>query len=292
MKYTGPIFRPPIEANTPLLQVTVGCARNKCTFCTMYKDVRFSMEEIDQIENDLREARLMYGSITRIFLVNGDAFGLSARRLKEISEKIIEYFPEMETITMYAAIRNIRAKSDEALRELRDLRINDLWVGLESGNEAVLKHMNKGFKLNDAYEQLDRLNQVRIRHNGIFMLGAAGKGKGIKNAMDTAELINTTKPALVGLTTLGIFAGSQLAEEVEQNLFIQATELEILEEEKKLLEMIEVENMPFYGDHPTNASRLAGVLPDDRDLMIETINETIAAADEGFLNSTADRSTL
>lgn len=152
----------------------------------MYKDIPFSIESIDQIEKDLQEATRTYGSLTRIFLVNGDAFVLKAKALKEIAEKIIQYFPEMATISMYASIRNIKHKTDEEHLELRSLRINDLWVGLESGNDDVISHLNKGYTLQDAREQLHRLNKTGIRHNDIFMLGAAGKGKGIQNAIDTA----------------------------------------------------------------------------------------------------------
>ncbi|MFT5701106.1 MAG: radical SAM superfamily enzyme YgiQ (UPF0313 family) [Desulforhopalus sp.] len=292
MKYTGPIFRPPPEANTLLLQATVGCTHNKCSFCTMYKDTPFSIESIDQIEKDLQEAKRTYGALTRIFLVNGDAFVLKAKALKEIAEKIIQYFPEMETISMYASIRNIMNKTDEELIELRALRINDLWVGLESGNDEVIYHLNKGYTLQDAHEQLLRLNKTGIRHNGIFMLGAAGRGKGIQNAIDTAKLINETKPGLVGVTTLGFFEGSDLSKELENNTFTPATELEILEEEKKLIQRIEVENIPFYGSHPINAAYVAGMLPNDKEEMVKTIEDSIKAADEEFLNSSAIRSSL
>ena len=127
MKYTGPVYRPPYEANTLLLQVTVGCAHNKCTFCTMYRDVQFGVEQIDQVEKDLQEAQQFNGNVKRIFLVNGDAFVLNARRLKEIAEKIHHYLPKVETITMYASINNIMHKSDEDLAELAKLGIGDLW---------------------------------------------------------------------------------------------------------------------------------------------------------------------
>lgn len=292
MKYTGPVFRPPIEANTLLLQVTVGCAHNKCTFCTMYRDIRFSVESLEQIEKDLQEAKETYRDLRRIFLINGDAFVLSASRLKPIAELIIKYFPNMEVITMYASIRNIMGKTDEELRELRDLRINDLWVGLETGNEKTLEYMNKGFTLKDSYEQLERLNRAGLRHNGIFLLGIAGRGKGIENAINTAKLINRAKPQLVGITSLGIFEGSQLSKEVEKGNFFPATELEILEEEKKLIELIEVENMPFYGNHPTNAANIVGMLPRDREKMIGIIEGSIKGADYQFLSNATPRYSL
>lgn len=292
MKYTGPIFRPPPEARTALLQVTVGCTHNKCSFCTMYKGIRFTFEHIDQIEKDLREAKEIYGTLTRIFLLNADAFALNARRLKEIAHKIIEYFPEMETITMYASIRNIKHKTDAELKELRNLRIDDLWVGVESGNDAVLAHLNKGYTLETARKQLARLNRAGIRHHGMYMLGTGGSQKGLKMAEDTARLINESKPNLVGVTSLGFFEGSALAQEVKENLFVPATEREILEEEKKLIERINVDGLEFFGDHPINAVSVSGILPQDRSDMIETLDYVMNNAEKEVLDNVVQRSQL
>ena len=202
MKFTGPIYRPPIEANTPLLQVTVGCAHNNCKFCTMYKEVQFTIENLEQIEKDLKETKHIYGDIKRIFLVNGDAFVLNANRLKNIAKLILKHFPNMETITMFASIRNVIGKTDAELQELYDLKINELWIGLETGKKETLDYMNKGFSLEQSYEQLERLNKARIKHNGIYMLGASGTGKGIESATLSAKLINITKPQLVGVAPL------------------------------------------------------------------------------------------
>lgn len=292
MKYTGPIFRPPPEGNTLLLQVTVGCTHNKCSFCTMYKGTRFAIESMEQIEKDLQEARKNYKKVTRIFLLNADPFALKAKRLNEISTKIIEYFPEMETITMYASIRNIKHKTDAELQELHDLRINDLWVGIESGSDAVLRHLNKGYDLATAYKQLIRLKKAGIRHNGIYMLGVAGSGKGRQHAIDTAKLINATKPQLVGVTTVGFFEGSQLAQEVTDKKFIPATEREVLEEEKMLLELFEVEDMEFFGDHPINATSISGIIPEDKESMIEALDYVLGHSPPEILDGTLTRSTL
>lgn len=275
-----------------MLQVTTGCSYNQCSFCTMYKDADFSIEHIDQIEADLQETRRLRPAARRVFLVNGDAFSLSARKLKEICSKIIYYFPEMETITMYASIRNIKHKGEQELRELQALRINDLWVGIESGSSEVLRHLNKGYGAETAIEQLGRLDKAGIRHNGIFMLGVAGKGKGVQNAIETAKLINTTQPQLVGVTTLGFFEESKLNREVEANSFIPATEREILEEEMKLIELINVKGIPFYGDHPINTISIDGILPQDRKDMLEALQFVIGNMDQQILDSTIQRSAL
>jgi radical SAM superfamily enzyme YgiQ (UPF0313 family) len=291
MKYTGTTYRPPYEADSLLLQVTVGCAHNRCTFCTMYQDVKFSMESLEQIEKDLQEAKLLFGNVYRVFLVNGDAFVLSANRLKSIAELIIKYFPDVKVITMYASINNIKSKTDEELEELRDLRINDLWVGTETGHEETLNYMNKGFSLKDSYKQLERLNKAGIRHIDILIFGGAGSGKGIENAIANAKLINASKPMGISTTTMGAFGDSKLAEDVERGKFVPATELEVLEEQKKLIELVEVDTA-YLGIHAINTVSFDALLPRDRENAIKMVDNAIEKLDDGFLNSVPERHSI
>ncbi len=291
MKYTGPTYRPPYEANSLLLQVTVGCTHNKCKFCTMYKDTKFSIESLEQIEKDLEESSTLYGDVKRVFLVNGDAFVLSAKRLKPIAKLIIQYFPNVEVITMYASINNIKSKTDQELKELCDLRINDLWIGTETGHEETLEYMNKGFSLKDSYEQLERLNKTGIRHIDILIFGGAGRGKGIDNAIANAKLINASKPLGVSITTMGAFGDSQLAADVEKGIFVPATELEVLEEQKKMIELIEVETI-YLGIHGINTVTFDAQLPKDKGKAIKLVDDTIAKMNDEFLNSVPERHSI
>lgn len=291
MKYTGPTYRPPYEANSLLLQVTVGCTHNKCTFCTMYKDVKFSMESMEQVEKDLQEAKAVYGDVKRVFLVNGDAFVLSAKRLKPIAKRIIHYFPHVEVITMYASINNIKAKTDQDLAELRDLRINDLWVGVETGHEKTLEYMNKGFGLKDSYEQLARLNKAGIRHIDIFIFGGAGKGNGIENAVANARLVNASKPMGVSITTLGAFGDSRLADDVEKGRFVPAPEREVLEEQKKFIELIDVETA-YLGIHGINTVPFDAMLPKERAKAIRIVDNAMESMREDVLNSVPERHSI
>lgn len=291
MKYTGPTYRPPYEAKSLLLQVTVGCTHNKCTFCTMYKDVKFSMESIEQIEKDLQEANEIYGDVKRVFLVNGDAFVLSARRLKPIAKLIIKYFPGVEVITMYASINNIKSKTDQELEELRNLRINDLWIGTETGHEETLEYMNKGFSLKDSYEQLGRLNKAGIRHIDILIFGGAGRGKGIENAIANAKLMNAAKPMGISITTMGTFGDSQLTKDVEMGKFVPATELEVLEEQKKFIELIIVDTA-YLGIHGINTVTFDATLPRDREDAIKMVDNAMEKLDDEFLNSVPERHSI
>ena len=144
MHYTGTIYRPPFEARSLLLQVTTGCSHNRCSFCTMYRDEQFGVEPLEQVEADLQEAREYVPNVTRVFLENGDPFALSADRLEEIAVMVHAYLPKVETIAMYASIKNVIGKTDEDLKRLRILGINELNIGVESGLDDALSYMNKG----------------------------------------------------------------------------------------------------------------------------------------------------
>jgi coproporphyrinogen III oxidase-like Fe-S oxidoreductase len=257
----------------------------------MYRDVKFAMESLEQIEKDLQEAKELYGDVKRVFLVNGDAFVLSANRLKPIAELIIKYFPEVKVITMYASINNIKSKTTQELEALGDLRINDLWVGVETGHEETLEYMNKGFGLKDAYEQLERLNNAGIRHIDILIFGGAGRGKGIQNATANAKLINASKPMGVSTTTLGAFGDSQLAKDVEIGKFVPATELEVLEEQKKFIELVKVDTA-YLGIHGINTVTFDAVLPRDRENAIKMVNDAMEKLDDDFLNSVPERHSI
>lgn len=291
MKYTGPVYRPPYEANTLLLQVTVGCAHNKCTFCTMYRDVGFSTENIDQVEKDLQEAQRLYPKVKRIFLVNGDAFVLSARRLREIAEKIHHYLPEVEIISMYASINNIMHKSDEDLAELARLGIGDLWIGVETGQGEALKYLNKGSSLEDAYEQLGRLNRAGMTFFYGFMFGAAGSGNGIENAEANAKLINKVKPLGIVPTTLSPNEGTQLAKDIADGSFKLATEREVLEEQKKTIELVDVPTY-YMGIHVINSISFDAELPRDRQKAIDRVSYALSNTNEAVLDSVPERHSI
>jgi len=259
----------------------------------MYSDVNFSIESMEQIEDDLREARSLYKNVKRVFLLNGDAFVLSYDRLKAIAQKTIDYFPELETITMYASIRNIMDKTDEELKDLREnYRINELYIGLETGDPETLRKIKKGHSIDDALIQLRKLEKANIEYTSLFMLGLGGDGRGHISAKATSQLINQTNPRAIWFGTLAIYPSSDLALELEKGLFTPATELEVLNEEKELIRSINNKDLAFYGIHPTNLASVQGVLPRDREAMIYEIDSLIDYIGEDNLNKSLKRTSL
>lgn len=284
MKYTGTVFRPPFEADSLLLQVTVGCSHNKCTFCTMYSDVPFQTESLEQIEKDLLEAREIYSSIKRIFLVNADAFVLSASKLKAIAEKINEIIPEVETIAMYASVNNIKGKTDEELKELRALKINDLNIGIESGSPDILKSLNKGFTVEEAKTQLSRLTKASIDYSVNIIIGAGGRTKSLTHVIDSSALLNELSPSLIFVATLHIDQGSPLESKLLKGDFKENTVGENLSEEIEFLKRLNLENTYFFGYHTSNIIPVGGFINDEKEKMLATLNRGMKSIRKDVLN--------
>ena len=271
MHYTGNIFRPPFEAHSLLLQVTVGCSHNRCTFCMMYRDVPFRIEPMEQIEADLDEAAGRYPHVKRVFLENGDAFVLKADRLAAIAEQIHEKLPAVETITMYASIKNIRTKTDDDLRRLRSLGINDLNIGVESGYDPALRYMNKDHTAEEATRELLRLKNAGFDYGLNVILGGAGSGRHRENALATAELLNRTQPHLVFTGTMHADFGSQLYDDMESGAFTENTVAEYLEETEELIRNLALEDCRWFALHPSNIVRGDVWLPRDKDELLRRI---------------------
>lgn len=280
MKYTYPVYRPPFEANSLLLQVTAGCSHNKCTFCSMYQEVDFQAETIEQIENDLLEARKLYSEVKRVFLVSGDPFCLSGSRLIEIAETINDILPEIETISMYASIRNIASKSDEELKALRRRKVNDLNIGLESGLPAVVRDLNKGFTMDGARMQIRRLKAAGFDYSINIIIGAGGSQRYRENGLASAKIVNAFQPHRIFIATLHLEEDCTLTRQLEEGLFQENTLRENIEEEILFLKHLQLENSNFFGLHPSNAIRLEGQLPADKERMIEELENGLS-----FINS-------
>ena len=273
MHFTGLTYRPPFEAHSLLLQATTGCSHNRCAFCTMYRDVPFRAEPIEQVEEDLREASVYKDIVTRVFLENGDPFALSADWLKEIAGLIHRHLPNTETIAMYASIKNIMTKTDRDLTELRQLGINELNIGVESGLDSVLAAMNKGYTAAEAREALLHLQSAGMDWGANIIFGAAGSGHGRENAEATASLLNDTKPYLIFTGTIHADKGCSLYEDMQSGHFTESTIREYLEEQRKLLSMLTLENCFWFGLHPSNVVPMQGWLGQDRDEMLREIDK-------------------
>ncbi|MBR1820508.1 MAG: radical SAM protein [Clostridia bacterium] len=273
MNYTGPVYRPPFEADSLLLQVTVGCSHNQCAFCTMYRAVPFSVCPMEQVEADIEEAARRWPNAKRVFLENGDPFVLSAERLVRIAEAIHAKLPRVETIAMYASIPNIRSKTDAELRHLRALGVNELNIGVESGLDSALKLMNKGHTARESIDELLRLKAAGMDFGLNIIFGAAGSDHWRENAEATAALLNTAQPYLIFTGTVHADPGCPLYEDMRSGAFVENTFGEYLDEEELLLELLDLENTYYFGLHPSNVLPMRGMLPRDKEEMLKAVQD-------------------
>ena len=285
MHYTGLTFRPPFEEKSLLLQVSTGCSHNKCTFCSMYRDVPFAPSPMEEVEEDIKFIGRNRTLFKRAFLVGGDPFVLPFARLKRIGELIGEHIPNINSIGCYATIPSILRKTPEQLRELAELGYSNLNIGLESGLDDVLTFMNKGFTASEAREALLRLNDAGISYTLNLIFGVAGAGRGLENAIADASIVNEVQPALIITTVLYVTWHEELAAYVDKGEFAPATLREVIEEEMAFLRATELSNTFFFGAHEVNPVRVNGSLPADRDFLVKELEFGITRFPERQLDS-------
>lgn len=291
MHYTGTVWRPPYEASSLLLEVTVGCTHHKCKFCTLYDDIpfKFKMIPLNNIEADLKEAKEQFRLWTpykasRTFLVGANPFVLNSSRLLEIATLIHQYFPNHKTIGCFSRITDITLKTDEELLELKKAGYNGLTIGIETGDDEALEFMNKGYLSKDILIQCKRLDAVGIEYNFFYLTGISGAGNGKHGAKATANICNQLHPKIVGSSMLTIYPNSELYKEIQKNKWQEENELEKYQE---LITLVENLNIPvwFAAGGSSNAIPIQGTLPSDKEKVLSILTQIIKSVDEDKLRN-------
>ena len=285
MHYTGLTYRPPYEAESLILQVTTGCSHNACTFCSMYRDVKFEVSPLEEVEADLAEAVRFQPWARRVFLANGDAFCLPADRLEEIAKLVHRHLPAVRSIGGYASIKNIRTKSDDELARLAELGFSDFNIGVESALDDVLAFMNKGYTSDEARAQLGRLRKAGMPFNLNIINAAAGPGRIIEHARANAAFVNEVQPTLIFVSPLHVDPGAPLENEVAEGRFEECTLGQYIAEELEFLRGLELDDCVFFGLHVSNPVPVAGMLPHDKQRLIDALERGMADIPEQVLNS-------
>ena len=260
MHYTGQVYRPPLEAYTPLLEVTYGCSHNACAFCTMYHQTKFGISPLEDVESDIIEISETFpGHIDRIYLLNGDPFMLPTERLLEIADLIHKYLLDVKTITSYASFYNLKNKSIEDMKALRKAGYNELWFGVETGDPEVLAWLNKGADLEKYYEGLDKMKEAGMDYFAIVMQGIKGAGKSKENALATAKVLNYYPAKGIFIMSTDVQRGSKLYKMRERGEFVETTNRENLIEQISLLENLDVPGDVLYSSgHIVNLVKVTG----------------------------------
>ncbi len=275
MNYTGNIIRPPSEANSIILQVTVGCSYNKCTFCGVYKDTPLLIKAPETIDSDLQFARKYCREQKRVFLADGDVLILSQKKLIDLLGKIRRQLPWVRRISLYGNARAVRSKSAEQLQTLKSLGLDRVYMGLESGCDTVLQAVKKGETAESMLAAGKKITAAGLFLSVTVLLGLGGSARSAQHAIDTAEVLNQMAPHQIAALTLIPLENTQLGSEVTAGTFILPSPAEILQELQLLVFHLQGVKCQFHANHASSYLPLAGRLPRDKDVFLAAIAKAI-----------------
>ncbi len=282
LTYTEPLFRPPSEAGSLILQVTNGCSWNQCTFCEMYTapQKRFRPKAQADIEQELafiaqNMAENRFPVVRRIFLADGDAMTLSYRRLLAIMQAIRHYLPNVQRVASYCLPRNLKNKAVEELATLRELGLTLMYVGCESGDDEVLAGIQKGETYTSSLAALQKIKQAGMKSSVMILNGMGGKALSEQHAVNSARLMNAAQPEYLATLVASFPMGMARVQAGFNGHFQPLQQEELFAETRLLLETLELEKTIFRSDHASNALVLKGVLNRDKERLLQTVNQAI-----------------
>ncbi len=279
MHFTGRTWRPPYEAYSVIIQATSGCTYNKCRFCSLYHGACFRMSPISEFEEDLAEIKSYQPNARRIFWTGANPFAMSYENLKLRALTTRDYLIKCQSMAMFASIRDIKPKSVHQLRKLRAMGINGLTIGTESGDNETLALANKGYIAEDIVEQCNKLDKAGIEYSFVYMTGLAGKGNGMRNAINSAKVFNLLNPYFLSIDSLTFFPDTELYAWSKSNKFTPASEHERIEELITLLENLQIRTH-LQADTKSNYKPLSGTIPYDKANIIEELRYVLKTVNE------------
>lgn len=279
MHFSGGINRPPYETADGYLQTTEGCSHNTCLFCTYFKDQIFRKSTIEEIEADIKEIPDTFGAPKRIFLQGADGYAADYDVLMKTAELLRKYVPSVQTIGGYARIDNFYDKTEEQLRNMAAVGFANPYIGVESGDDVVLKRINKGYTAAQAREQLEKIDAAGLPFVVNFLNGAGGHDYGLGNARLTAKLYDGLRPTMVNTSMLTVVPGTPLYRAMEKGLYEESSETEKLEEIYEFVRCLTNDTV-FMNEHASNLFHVQCRIPKSKEELLSYIRKFMEENDE------------
>ncbi len=284
INYDYPLFRPPAEADNIILQVTLGCSYNNCSFCSMYKTKKYQVRKLSDIYKDIDSLATSSPTAHKIFLADGDALSLATNTLLEILKYLKQSFPKLRRVSTYASAQNILEKSENELKLLNENNLNLIYYGIETGNDVILKKITKGVSQSDIINSLNKVSSSGIKISATVILGIGGEKYTHEHIEGTAKIINLTKVNYLSTLQLGIEDDAKDNFYKHFNDFIPLDDHQILDEQKRFLELLNPTNkIIFRSNHASNALHLSGTLPKDTSKLLKQLEIAIQGSDDALI---------
>ncbi len=277
------IYRPPSEAESLILQVTIGCSHNKCTFCGSFKDKKFRLRSFDEVKEDVEEAKQYAGYIKKVFIADGDALIIPQKKLIPIIELIKDSFPKLERIGLYGNTKSILKKSVDELKQLKELGVGIVYLGVETGAQVILDRVCKGTLLDKTAEAAKRVKDAGIILSVTVLLGLGGIERSNIHAEETGKFLTRIQPDYAGALSVIVVPGTALAEEVKKGTFKVPDPYMLLEELEKMISNIDANHIYFASNHASNYLPVKGWLPEEKEKMLKAIKYVLQQKDPSML---------
>ena len=284
ISYSFPLYRPPAEADNIIIQATLGCSHNQCSFCTMYKSKRYMVRPLNEVQREIEALAQVNPQANKVFLADGDALALPTQHLAQLLRLLKNSFPRLSRVSLYATAQNFLEKSVEELKELRAGGLSLAYFGIETGNDELLGKIDKGVNASEIIEALDRANEAGIKISSTVILGIGGLEFTHEHIEDTAKLINAAPITYLSTLQLGLEEGSKERFLKHFDTFTPLNDLQILQEQRHLLSLMNPpQKIIFRSNHASNALHLAGTLPKDSEKLITQIEDAMRVGESAMV---------
>ena len=284
IRYEGTLYRPPSEAHSLILQATIGCSYNRCTFCGMYRDKRFRVRPLDELRREIAWAAGHLPPVRKVFLADGDALVAKASFLAELLRELRAAFPDLARVSCYASPQALQVRSVEEMRELRELGLGLYYLGIESGHDEVLRRLEKGVDAAEMVRVGRKAGLAGVKLSTMVLLGAGGRELSLEHARASAEVVNAIAPRFVSTLVMTPVPETPLWEQKSEGLLDEPDPLELAAELREFIAGLRLDGAIFRSNHASNHLALAGNLPRDRDAMLAALDEVIASRPRALLD--------
>lgn len=278
MHFHGPIIRPQTDADSLFIEVTAGCSHNACTFCNFYKDTPFMVAPLSQIEEDLKEAKHDWPDAKNIWASGGNPFVLSTEKQIAVWDLMKKYYPAAR-ISTYATISDFKQKSIEDIKTIKEHGLDEIMIGIETGDDDVLSFVNKGYTAQDILDACKKMDEAGITYRMIYLGGLAGKGKLVESAKRSAKIFNQIHPYYMMLTNVAVLPGTKLYEQMIVGEWMEASEKERIEEIRTLIDELQIP-ITINSGTSTSSVRFEVTLPQDKDQILSQLDAVLNQFDD------------
>lgn len=277
IRYEGTLYRPPSEADSLILQATIGCSYNECTFCGMYRDKRFRVRKLDELKDEIAWARSTLGArVAKVFLADGDALIAKTSYLHAILDELRAAFPDLRRVSCYSSPQSLQVRTVPEMSKLREAGLTQYYLGIESGHDEVLARLVKGVDAAEMIRVAGKATEAGVKLSTMILLGAGGRRLSVEHARESARVVNAIQPRFVSTLVMTPVEGTPLWDEAERGEVDELTPEETARELREFVAGLELRGSVFRSNHASNFLAVGGSLPKDKAALLAALDHALA----------------